>query len=303
MTLIEHGLEGAVVQLSRQSPQGARELCDTFKRSREQLGVNCPLVLETRGPLLKTLEVRLPISLKAGDELTLSSDLSRDQSARQLTVQCDDLASLVQPDSILYLDRGNIAAVVKSVKATEVELQLLSGGSVQGEITVTIPGADIQKPVLAQADLFDLQEVQSEAVLLSGVRKGEDVEQARAAAGNRFCIAKVENQLALQNYEEILEKADAVAIDRQMLNLELPPEKAFVAQKWMVEKAVIQGKPCLLINQVLESMAATSHPTRLEASGLRNLIQDGADGFIMGREVEVGEYPVNALMYAAKIAA
>lgn len=70
----------------------------------------------------------------------------------------------------------------------------------------------------------------------------------------------------------------------------------------MVEKAAIVGKPCLLMNQVLESMISTPRPTRLEASGLRNLIQDGADGFIMGREVEVGEYPVNALMFAAKIA-
>jgi len=139
-------------------------------------------------------------------------------------------------------------------------------------------------------------------VLLAGVRKGEDVELARADIGGRFCIAKVENQLALQHYEEILEKADAVVIDRQMLNLELPPEKAFIAQKWMVEKAAIVGKPCLLMNQVLESMISTPRPTRLEASGLRNLIQDGADGFIMGREVEVGEYPVNALMFAAKIA-
>jgi len=33
-----------------------------------------------------------------------------------------------------------------------------------------------------------------------------------------------------------------------MLNLELPPEKAFIAQKWMVEKANILGKPVLLMN-------------------------------------------------------
>lgn len=31
-------------------------------------------------------------------------------------------------------------------------------------------------------------------------------------------------------------------------------------------------------------------------------MQDGADGVIMGREVETGEYPVNALMFAAKVA-
>jgi len=49
-------------------------------------------------------------------------------------------------------------------------------------------------------------------------------------------------------------------------------------------------------------MHHTPRPSRVEASGLRNLVQDGADGVIMGSEVETGEYPVNALIFAAKVA-
>jgi len=33
-----------------------------------------------------------------------------------------------------------------------------------------------------------------------------------------------------------------------MLNLEIEPEKAFIAQKWAIEKANIIGKPVMVIN-------------------------------------------------------
>ena len=61
-------------------------------------------------------------------------------------------------------------------------------------------------------------------------------------------------------------------VDRAMLNLELPPEKAFIAQKWMIEKANLIGKPVLALNQILESMCGTPRPSRVEASNVLNLV-------------------------------
>lgn len=147
-TLLEHGLEGAIVQLSQRDPQTNRDLCALFRQCREEMGLNFPLVVETRGPQLKTLEISLPIRLNEGDELTLSTDLSLDQSAERLLLPYEDLCSLVQTDSIIYLNRGSITAVVKEIKETEILLKLLSGGVVQGEVAVNIPGAEVQKSIL-----------------------------------------------------------------------------------------------------------------------------------------------------------
>jgi pyruvate kinase len=42
--------------------------------------------------------------------------------------------------------------------------------------------------------------------------------------------------------------ADGVMIARTELSMEIPSEKVFIAQKWMVEKANIAAKPVMIIS-------------------------------------------------------
>jgi len=76
-------------------------------------------------------------------------------------------------------------------------------------------------------------------VAISLIRSAEHVEYVRELLNNNNAenlkiIAKIENSEGLNNFEEILAVADGIMIMRQSLGLELPAEKVFIAQKWMI---------------------------------------------------------------------
>lgn len=97
--------------------------------------------------------------------------------------------------------------------------------------------------------------------------------------------------------------ADGILIARTELSMEIPSEKVFIAQKWMVEKANIAAKPVMIATQMLESTISRVKATRTEASDVSNSVLDGADALVLSKETADGFNPVNAITVLCKICA
>jgi pyruvate kinase len=116
-------------------------------------------------------------------------------------------------------------------------------------------------------------------------------------------VAKIENQSALDNIDEIIAASDAVMIARGDLAVEVPFEQLSFWQKMIIAKCRALAKPVITATQMLKSMVDNPRPTRAEVSDVANAVYDSTSAVMLSEETAMGKYPVKAVETQAKIVA
>ncbi|ONK62809.1 uncharacterized protein A4U43_C07F8360 [Asparagus officinalis] len=252
-----------------------------------------------------------PIRLTKGQEITISTDYSIKGDENTIAMSYKKLAEDVKPQSTILCADGTITLTVLSCdKKNGIVRCRCENSALLGERkNVNLPGVVVDLPTLTEKDKEDILKWgvpnRIDMIALSFVRKGSDLVEVRKVLGEHaktiMLMSKVENQEGVANFDDILANSDAFMVARGDLGMEIPIEKIFYAQKVMIFKCNVQGKPVVTATQMLESMIKSPRPTRAEATDVANAVLDGTDCVMLSGETAAGAYPELAVQTMAKI--
>lgn len=309
--LIRCGMNVARLNFSHGSHAEHAERIARVKWVREKLGTPTAIMLDTKGPEIRTgaLAGGRAVQLRAGQRLVLGCDVE-EGSAERVGQTFPDLARSVAPGARILLDDGLISLAVEAIDGDDVICTVDNDGELGQRKSVNIPGVSIPLPAVTDKDRADLLfgiEHEVDYVAASFVRDGDGIREIRSflksngGEGIRI-ISKVENADAVRNIRDIVAVSDGVMVARGDLGVELPEYKVPSIQKRIIRLCNRESKPVITATQMLDSMIRNPRPTRAEVADVANAIYDGTDCIMLSGETAVGKHPVEAVRTMVEIA-
>ncbi len=307
--LMLNGMDVARVNMSHQDHHTHKVRIDSVKKLRSELDMPIAVLLDTKGPEIRTGDFAEKVILKAGQKFTLTTeDVPGDQTKCSITFK--ELPNDVDVGTKILIDDGLIELEVKSKTQTEIVCTVINGGPVSSHKGINVPGVFLSLPFLSEQDKADLKfgvEQDVDFVAASFTRNANDINEMRAElekyGGNKIrIIAKIENKDGVDNIDEILRVSDGIMVARGDLGVEIPIADVPVIQKKLIRKTRNSDKPVITATQMLDSMIKNPRPTRAETTDVANAIYDGTSVIMLSGETAAGAFPVEAVKTMANIA-
>ena len=310
--LVEAGLNAARVNFSHGSYEDNKTKIENIKAVRDELGVPLAMILDTKGPEIRTgmqESGNKKVEIKEGDTFTfVNEDIIGDSTKTSISYK--ELYNEVKVGDRILVDDGELEFEVIEIKNKDIVCKSLNNGLLGSRKTANIPGLAINLPALSEKDIEDIKngiKAGFDYIAASFVRRADDVKQIRELLNSNGgedikIISKIESQEGVDNIDEILELSDGIMVARGDMAVEIPFEQVPIVQKRFVKKCNHAGKPVIIATQMLESMIKNPRPTRAEVSDVANAVFDETNAIMLSGESAMGDYPVECVETMDKIA-
>ncbi|MCH9625617.1 MAG: Pyruvate kinase [Chlamydiales bacterium] len=301
--LIDAGMNVARLNFSHGTHEEHGRIIELLKQARQKKQIPLSIMLDTKGPeirLGKLKEDRLVLEEKQQLWL-IKEEVEGDKD--QITLTPAFALDFLKKDTVVLLDDGYIITRVVEIAEKGVKVEVEHGGVIKSARGVNIPGSIIDLPALTEKDEADIRfgcEQDVDWIAASFIRSAEHVVAIKKVLedlnkSDIDVIAKIENSQGVQNFDSIVQVADAIMVARGDLGVELPLTQVPRLQKMMIRKCFLGAKPSVTATQMLESMIVNPRPTRAEASDVANAIYDSTSAVMLSGETAIGKYPTQAV--------
>jgi pyruvate kinase len=304
-SLYEAGMDVVRINSAHASLEGALKIISNVKKVSDKIAI----LIDTKGPEIRTTECDTPINLRKGDRIRIIGDPDRKTTSEAICVTYRNMATDVPVESVILIDDGELKFTVMRKFSNWLECLIENDAVLGSKKSVNVPAAKIQLPSINDKDRVFLEMAAKNGVDFiahSFVRSKQDILDVKAELKKHNSeikiIAKIENEEGVEFLDEILDEAYGIMIARGDLAIEVPYEKIPGLQKMIINKCIISRKPVIVATQMLHSMITTPRPTRAEVSDVANAIYSQTDAVMLSGETAIGRYPLEAVQSMTKIA-
>lgn len=297
--LFKAGMNVARLNFSHGTHSAHKKTIEMFRRVRDRLGLPAAILLDTKGPEIRTCLVENgEAELIEGNNFKFVTDDVLG-NADFVSITYPGLNKLVTAGDIIKVDDGSIILSVKAVTETEIDCTVLVGGTLKDRKSINVPGVHLDMPYLSDKDKADILfgiENDVDYIAASFVRTPQDVIDLRNFinyhGGHKIkIIAKIENSEGVDNFDAILAESNGIMVARGDMGVEVDYEKLPGLQKRFIKSCYGAGKIVITATQMLESMIHSYNPTRAEITDVANAVFDGTSAVMLSGETAVGDHP------------
>jgi pyruvate kinase len=280
-----------------------REVC-------RRTGRHIALMMDVKGPEIRTGDLPAPVELTAGQLIDLLPQGGEaEDGILAVSVNYPGFGRDVPVGSTVLVDSGLIRLEVVTAAPARVRCRVVVPARLGNRRHINLPGVKVRLPALTAKDRGDILvgiEQQIDFFALSFVREADDIDILRRFLSENnspaHIIAKIEDQSAIANLDEIIVASDAVMVARGDLGIEVPMEDLPLIQKRAVDACIRLRKPVIVATHLLESMILSPVPTRAEVSDIASAVWSTADAIMLSGETTTGRYPLECVQFMKRVA-
>jgi len=299
--MIFAGMDIARLNFSHGTLNEHKQCIDRIRKLNKKYKRHIKILMDLEGFRIRIGKLEKPIELKKNQKVILTNKHIQGKD-NLIPFDYDGDIRDIKKGNLFFVDDGNIALEISSVKNGNMEAKVAIPGILKEHKGINIPDVDLRFTGMTSKDINDIHfgiKEKVDFIAQSFVRDEKDILPIRKMIKNSLpdckIIAKIENRQGIKNIVKIIDVSDGIMVARGDMGVSLPIWEVPIRQKEIIMVCRHAKKISITATQMLESMVNNKRPTRAEVTDVANAVLDGSNFVMLSEESAAGKYPVEAV--------